>query len=276
MIGISVLMENTRVARDYECKHGLSMAIHNGAENILLDVGPDGGFLSNAAKLKVDIENMGALVLSHSHSDHTGGLDAFCGKNDHAPIYLFDRTESKYYVRVWGSIKVPVGLKCSASTKKRIARLTDNKQIASNTWFIKNTVHAFKKPLFNESLYKKTDAGMERDDFAHEGILVMENDGGLVVFNSCSHNGVINSIESVKKEFAGKPIRSYVGGFHFYNPMARRHEDDGYLDEFADYIRRENIHLYTGHCTGDYCIEYLKGKIGNLVDALQTGKKASV
>ena len=56
------------------------------------------------------------------------------------------------------------------------------------------------------------------DTFNHEGILLYEDSGEIVIFNSCSHNGVINSIESARTFFPNKKIRSYVGGFHFPYP----------------------------------------------------------
>jgi 7,8-dihydropterin-6-yl-methyl-4-(beta-D-ribofuranosyl)aminobenzene 5'-phosphate synthase len=276
MIGIKVLLENTRVSRGYSARHGLSIAIGDGIDGLLLDVGPDRSFLLNARKMKVDLDRVGTVILSHSHYDHTGGLDALCAINERARIFLFDGVDGEYFAKLIGGLKVPVGLKCSPASKERIQRASGNLRIDERAWFIENSVHAYKKPSFNGSLYKKAGRALVPDDFSHEGILVVEDGGELVLFNSCSHNGVRNSIESAKKAFGGKRIRSYVGGFHFCDPMSRRHEDHRSLDELADYVQKEDIHLYTGHCTGEYCYRYMKERLGSLIDVIRTGSALSV
>jgi metal-dependent hydrolase (beta-lactamase superfamily II) len=40
----------------------------------LFDTGPDGGFMHNAAQMGVDLTHLTAVVLSHGHYDHCGGV----------------------------------------------------------------------------------------------------------------------------------------------------------------------------------------------------------
>ena len=56
---------------------------------LLFDTGADGAtLLHNMKQLNIDPDNIGVIVLSHAHSDHTGGLLAILERNRHAEIYI--------------------------------------------------------------------------------------------------------------------------------------------------------------------------------------------
>jgi 7,8-dihydropterin-6-yl-methyl-4-(beta-D-ribofuranosyl)aminobenzene 5'-phosphate synthase len=276
MITISVLLENTTKLVSTKAKHGLSIAIDAHDSHILLDVGPNALFAKNAIQMQYDLRKIETLVLSHSHVDHTGGLAAFAQINPAADIFLFDNPDSKYYVKVLGFIPFNVSLKAPRAVKNRITTLQDNHAINAHTYFIKNTCSAYDKPHLNANLYKKEKEGYVPDDFGHEGILVIEDKGELVLFNSCSHNGVCNSIESVRQQFKNQKIRAYVGGFHFHDPLRNANESKENLDAFVRYIRESDIKLYTGHCTGDENISYLQSKLGNQIQRISTGESLCI
>lgn len=223
VITVKVLLENSRVSREFQQRHGLSLAIERDDELLLVDVGPDRRFLRNAPLLGVDVAAAKTVVLSHHHMDHSGGLDATTHMLRHEP---------------GGS---------------------------------------FPMPSLNASLLMRQDGRLVPDDFRHEGVLVIEDDGELVLFNSCSHNGVINSIELVQRRFPGKPIRAYVGGFHFRDPITKRTEKPERLQEFASWFADNDIRLYPGHCTGQPVIEQLQRMMGaERVVAIRTGMVVEV
>lgn len=271
MIRITVLLENSTIDEALRPKHGLSIAIDTGISHLLLDVGPNDAFIQNAATMNYDLAQIGDVVLSHAHVDHTGGLDSFSELNSNANILLFDDPRNRYYVKIFGLIPLDVSIKASDKTIRRIKPLQNNYQIDEASWFIKNTVTKFQKPKLNNTLYKKGDSRRIRDDFDHEGILVVEDKNELVVFNSCSHNGVCNSIESVKAVFPEKKIRAYVGGFHFHNPVGHGNESPEKMDQVCAYIKELGVRLYTGHCTGDNNIKYLQSRLGEMVQRISTG-----
>ncbi len=276
MVSIKVLLENTKRSSKFKEKHGLSLFIEHGNQSILLDVGPDSKFIFNSKELSVDIASIKTLVLSHNHIDHTGGLDSFCNENSIANIYLFGDKNGKYYTRIANLFDYPIGLKCSNKTRERVVSLSADFQINSSAYFIRNRVNDYPKPSLNKSLYSKINGARERDTFLHEGILVIEDNNALVLFNSCSHSGVINSIETVLEAFPNKRIRSYVGGFHFCNSMFKQTEDEISLNRFAEYFVNRDILLYTGHCTGEYAFNYLKKILGNKIHQIHTGMEIEV
>ena len=76
--------EDTRCMAEW----GLSILIETGGKKILLDTGASGLFAENGRRLGVDLAAVDALVISHGHYDHTGGVAAFAEANKKAPIYL--------------------------------------------------------------------------------------------------------------------------------------------------------------------------------------------
>lgn len=74
---LTVLLENRRAAgagKTLLAKHGLSLLVQDETTTILFDTGPDGSFMHNAAQMGVDLTHLTAVVLSHGHYDHCGGV----------------------------------------------------------------------------------------------------------------------------------------------------------------------------------------------------------
>jgi 7,8-dihydropterin-6-yl-methyl-4-(beta-D-ribofuranosyl)aminobenzene 5'-phosphate synthase len=103
---------------------------------------------------------------------------------------------------------------------------------------------------------------LDYDDFSHEGSLVIKDDNSLIVYNSCSHYGVINIINHIKSLdiFKEYPIKAYVGGLHLKGMDVETNEyihSEFEIKELAKYFIENKIKVYTGHCTGDRAYEIL-------------------
>ena len=272
---ITILLENNRIDTQFKSKHGLSVLIRHDGKNILLDTGPDEKFLKNARKMNIDLTHVDMLFLSHSHYDHTGGLNDFCKINNSTPVYLMDKIDNKYYAKR-KLFFIPIGLSIKNKFRSRITKLDNDLHIDNGIYFIKNTVSVNQKPDSNKCLYKKESGGMIPDTFDHEGILVLEENNELAVFNSCSHNGLMNIIETVESKIPNKKIRSYVGGLHLSNPGMKAHENNDYLDMLIRRIIQKDINIYTGHCTGKYALEYMKTGLDDKLREINSGMKLGI
>lgn len=232
-------------------------------------------FLKNALTMKCDVASINDLVLSHNHIDHTGGLNAFCKINSHANICIMDGGTNRYYVKIAGFIYYNVGLHVKKEYVKRICAVNENREIQKNVWFINNTSNTYPKPVLNKNLYMKSGEGLVKDAFEHEGLLVIEDNGEIVIFNSCSHNGILNSIDTVEKQF-NKKVRAYAGGLHFANPIGTGNESIKEVKRVCAVLKEKNISVYTGHCTGQRNIDLMKNEIGDLVIPLYTGMRTEI
>ena len=75
-VRITVLVENSVNLRGLRAEHGLAFHIQVGQHQLLFDTGQSDLLLQNACKLQLDLRNLEAVILSHGHYDHTGGLKA--------------------------------------------------------------------------------------------------------------------------------------------------------------------------------------------------------
>ena len=96
---ITTLVENTVSKSDLLAEHGLSLLLETENEAILFDTGQGRALFHNAAKMGVDLSKVDKIVLSHGHSDHTGGLGDALKASGGAHIYghtsIFDERYSK-------------------------------------------------------------------------------------------------------------------------------------------------------------------------------------
>jgi len=99
---ITVLMENNKLkGSDFKTENGPSLLIEDKHGLILFDTGgPKNYAIQNAPKLGVDLSKVDAVVISHGHNDHTGGLLSFFKMNDKAPVYLKKEALNPYYAKL--------------------------------------------------------------------------------------------------------------------------------------------------------------------------------
>jgi len=72
---LTVLVDNnTIIDRYFLGEPGLCYLIEDAGKKILFDTGYSDVFIRNAHKMKIKLTDIDAVVLSHGHSDHTGGL----------------------------------------------------------------------------------------------------------------------------------------------------------------------------------------------------------
>ena len=273
---VNILLENNSIDTRFKTKHGLSILINYMGKMILLDVWPDKKFIDNAIKMNLDLTKVERLFLSHAHYDHTRGLNDFIKINNNAVIYLMDNINNRYYSKRYGWLNISIGLKLRKKYQSKINQTSSDLIIDNCIYFLKNTVNKYQKPASNRSLFKMDNKRIIPDTFDHEGILVFEDNNELIIFNSCSHNGLLNIIETVEAKIPDKKIRSYIGGLHLSNPTTQKHESNEYLDMLTSNLKQKDICVYTGHCTGKYAFDYLKENLKDKIQVINTGMRLNV
>lgn len=277
----TILIDNHGDESRFTCEWGLSIAVEYDGHRFLLDTGSTGAFVKNADVLGIDLNRIDDAVLSHPHYDHADGLEAFFSRNDHAPVWLRaccrEVGESCYSFRREkkedGTTEEKlcyIGMKKGVLDRyaQRFCYVDGRKEIYPGVWLLPHAPRDYTKISARSRLYiRQPDGRLVPDSFGHEQDLVFETDGGLVIFNSCSHTGVKNILEEVRAAFPGKPVRALVGGLHLF----RLHDEE--TMQIADYIKTADVgQILTGHCTGGHACRLLQRELGEKVRMFETGE----
>lgn len=255
---------------------GLSLHIEVNNQSILFDTGASGAFADNAQNLSVTVDSVDVAVLSHHHFDHGGGLERFFELNSNAKVYLADAPDGDCYFKIMGFLKKYIGLDHTIMDDHRerfeiVGKLTE---ILPGVFIFPKIVGRHPKPRGNKQLHVKTKEKMIPDDFSHEIVMAVKENGKLIIFTGCSHNGILNMIDTVAKEFEGVPIKAVIGGFHLlssplFNFMAAKRKD---VENIGRSVLSYPVEMtYTGHCTGKKAFNVLKSVMGDQIKNMQTG-----
>ena len=92
-----MLVEDTAEGNGLHAEHGVSFWIEYGESKLLFDTGQTGVVVKNAEILGIDLAQADAIVISHGHNDHTGGLEPVLNHAKKAKLYLHpDALDKKY------------------------------------------------------------------------------------------------------------------------------------------------------------------------------------
>lgn len=238
---IVTLIENLVYRQGLVAEHGLSFYIETGHKKILFDTGQSGNFLTNAKALGIDISDIDAVIISHGHYDHTGGLYPFLKVNHKAKIYI---KKEAFYLKFNGTEKF-IGIGYDPFLLDgRITYVTGITEIGKDIFIMPDI--SIKNPLdTNFQNFKiSTPHGFETDEFNDELFVAIRKNQEVSVISSCSHRGITNIIDAAINHFR-LHVNIVVGGFHIRNSGA------GQLDVIKLYLDRFQVKsIGVCHCTG--------------------------
>lgn len=277
-MNIQILIENTAEG-SLACEHGLSIYIETETKRFLMDTGKSGQFAENADRLGVDLERVDAVILSHGHYDHGGGLPTFLKRNGNAPVYAHRSAFGAYYSDHGDSMDY-IGLDQGLLNSPQLRLLDGDMGICEEAYIFSGVPHDILWLRSNCTLYEKSGKEYHLDEFCHEQNLLITEGKRQVLICGCAHNGIVNILKK-SRSITGRWPDAVIGGFHLMNP-SRKEEADRELVEgtakFLEGLRAPggDTRYYTGHCTGDAAYGILRERLGNRVEALHSGKKVRI
>lgn len=248
---ISCLIENNSSSDRLLHEHALSFHIKADNKTILFDAGRTDALLDNMKTLEI-VPEFDCIVLSHSHYDHIGNLKEIVKINSKtSQVYVGDGffvpkwklQDGKYIYR--GAPFAPEDLaECDAV----LHIVKDEEVLVPGAMAIGNVNNDIASKF-----YLRTAEVYQPDYFRDEVFLVIDTVKGLVVIIGCSHPGIFNIIDRVKKRLPGKKLHALLGGFHL------KDLDWEATVEVGKRLEEEDIpYIGASHCTGTKILEAVK------------------
>ncbi len=258
---IRVLLENTASLPCFRTEHGLSLLIETGSRSILFDMGQSDAFAENAEILGADLSVVDAVVLSHGHYDHGGGISKFLSVNKSAPIYL---SRFAFEEHLSGTDR-DVGLDKALEPNDRFVYTGDYTKIDDGIELFSCNERERKYITDPYGLNTVRDGQLIPEDFRHEQYLLFTQGRKRILFSGCSHKGILNIMDWLRPDVL-------IGGFHF---MELDPQGDGkaVLDEASEILMKYDTVYYTCHCTGIAQYEYLKKQMKEQLNYLSAGQE---
>lgn len=247
---ITVLVENTAGGRGTLAEHGLSFWIEIGSRRILFDTGQSDILFHNARILGIDLGTVDAVVLSHGHYDHVGGLQRVLEITPAVPTYLHPQAlEAKFARNREQSRQIGMEREIARMLERRIygelgCFTNGPMEILPGVWA---TGEVPRRAAFEDTggPFYEDPSCTQPDELLDDQALVLEVEDGLVVLLGCAHAGVVNTLDYVAELFPNRPIRMVLGGMHLVRALPSR------IAYTIEVLRRYDVQrIGPAHCTG--------------------------
>ena len=247
-VRITTLTENT-AQLGFLAERGLSILVETESSKVLLDTGLGVSAIYNADLMGIDLSTIDKIVLSHAHTDHTGGLrdvlrrmrkdvEVIAHPDIWIPKYVQYGEKSRYvgipYMRdeleslgaSFNLTKEPYRINADIMTTGEIEMTTDFEKI-------------------DDRLCVNEGGRMTPDPLADDLALIVRTGVGLTLITGCAHRGIVNTVRHVRKLTGGDYIHTIIGGTHLLLSSQER------IEKTASELKELGlVRLGVSHCTG--------------------------
>ena len=269
----------TRTAGECLCcaSHGLSLLITahgpGGPRSMLFDGGPvDMSMARNAPRLGVNFAAIDAMMLSHGHWDHAGGLPqalSMLPEGKRVPLYLHPGMFAERGMRQSDGGVLPMD---PVPTPAGWAAMGADPVVSAEPLSVLDGLFQISGEIPRVTGYERGLPGQvaRADDTApwvadellmDERFLAVRLKGkGLVIFSACSHAGVVNVLHEARRLFPGERLHAVMGGFHLSG------ENEAIIPQTVRDLGGFGLELIIpAHCTGWRAVNALERAYGEPV-----------
>jgi 7,8-dihydropterin-6-yl-methyl-4-(beta-D-ribofuranosyl)aminobenzene 5'-phosphate synthase len=231
-------------------EHGFACFVETPDGNYLFDTGQGFGIVQNSLALNKDLCSIKAVMISHGHYDHTGGLPEVLKLKGEVNVYGHPDI---FLERIWSSqdqsrfVGIPY-------RRAYLESLGANFLLANELVTIGPGVFLTGE-IPRHSTFEKGDSSMTAilpngstihpDPLKDDLSLIVDSSKGLILVLGCAHAGIINIIEYVLAQTGRDRIHAIIGGTHL------GFSSDEQFAETLKVIDRYQIErIGVSHCTG--------------------------
>ncbi len=253
-------------------EHGFSAFIETDYGNFLFDTGKGIGIIENALMLNKDLYTIKALILSHGHHDHCGGMEKLLKYiNRPLPVYahpsIFSvRYSSKGQKKSFAGI--PFRREYLESLGAEFKMITEFTQIAEGLYITGEVKrkNSFEMPERNLLALSGNTGKLETDPLLDDYSLAINTKEGIVLLLGCAHAGLVNIMDHVSKKLDIDRIYAVTGGTHLADADTMR------IEKTIEALNKYKVQkIGACHCTGPEKEALLKAALGNSFFFAQVG-----
>jgi len=221
---IFILIDNaTLTDRYFRAEPGFSLFLKEGDTNLLFDTGYSDLFITNAHKMGVNPLLADWIVLSHSHLDHTGGLDTLVKCAVEAWMEGWDISSPTILAHpdLFTPRRVGPGTEIGCYVARdTLASLGEIQLSADPVWITDQIVFLGEiERIFNFEGMQTAgevfrDGRFVPDPVIDDSGIACVTEKGLVVITGCAHSGICNTIEQARRITGEERVVDVIGGFH--------------------------------------------------------------
>ena len=273
-IEVAIIVENFCGKSGLRGEHGLSLlfdcTVDGERHQVMLDVAQtEEVLMANIKAMNRDMGSLRALVLSHGHYDHTGGLLAFL-KSLPSPIPVVLNAD------IWGPrlLTQPflkyIGVRCTpeevTAAGGRIIPAQTSAPIFAGV-MTSGTIPRREPTEAHTPFSRMMNASLVEDVIQDETSLIFDlGEEGIIVATGCCHAGVVNTVSHALKITGRKKIKTLIGGLHLAGAAPER------LTRTASFLQEKGLETVIPlHCTGRNEIHKLTEMLGDKVKLAGVG-----
>ena len=262
-------------------EHGWSVWLETPRGEFLFDTGQGKGLLNNAAYFNIAPAAARGVLISHHHSDHTGGLlDAMKamrggpsggGVPVHAHHDLFKDSFSTK-----GDKPRHIGVPHTRSVLEAAGadfRLdTGWREVEEGIYMTGEVPRRTAFEIGDQELKHYNEAGeLVVDPIRDDQTVVIDTDDGLIVVLGCSHAGIINILTYITEKTGKSRFHTVMGGTHL-GPV----EEEQIARSIEALHEFEIERLGVSHCTGQKTAARMAAEFGERFFFCSVGTKVEV
>jgi 7,8-dihydropterin-6-yl-methyl-4-(beta-D-ribofuranosyl)aminobenzene 5'-phosphate synthase len=249
---LTILVENTAQGHGLLAEHGISFWIEIGPRRILFDAGQTDVAAHNARLLDIDLSSMHAVVLSHGHYDHTGGLAGIprskTWRKKGVVAYAHPQALEDKYARNADGTGRYIGMAVDSRkvlTESFELRTTDAPTEVAEGLMVTGPIPRVTDFEDTGGPFFKDAECRQPDDLIDDQAAFLETSAGTVVILGCAHAGIVNTLRYIMQLAPDRPIATVIGGTHLIAASETR------MNKTVEALRAMGIQrLFPLHCTG--------------------------
>jgi len=270
---LTILTDNVVAGKSVAIgEHGFSIFVETENGDFLFDTGRGKTIVYNAYVFQKNLSGINKIVLSHNHSDHTGGIQDVLYGVRRKPIDVYAHEDLFLYrFRKNNDTDEYQGIPFTRGHLERFgAHFVFNREYVEieTGIFLTGEVPRMtpfeKADMQNRFMIKNGERIPDTID--DDQSMVIYTDKGLMVVLGCAHAGIINVINHIVEKTGREDIFAIIGGTH------TGFSSEVQLSESITALKTYDIqHIIPSHCTGPLAISRMKHELEDIFQFSHVG-----